>query len=167
MSWFVVYPIMDFGSPISYFRLVSHALGHQTWAHLIGNFSLLLLLGPPLEEKVGSQTLLVMMTATALVTGIINILFFDVALMGASGVLFMLIVLISFVNYNKSKGIPLTFLLVVLFYVGKEVLQSFNVDNISQAAHIIGGFTGAIFGFSNGLLKAKEPQKTLDTENTE
>ena len=42
-------------------RLVFHALGHSSWAHLLGNFTFILLIGPILEEKYGSGPLLFMM----------------------------------------------------------------------------------------------------------
>ena len=50
----------DWGRVADYFRLFSHILGHQNWAHLMGNFSIILLIGPILEEKYGSKKLLLM-----------------------------------------------------------------------------------------------------------
>lgn len=85
----------SFFNPIDYFRLVSHILGHADWAHLIGNLSFILLLGPTLEEKVGSAKLLLMILMTAFFTGLLNVLFFKTGLMGASGIVFMLILLSS------------------------------------------------------------------------
>lgn len=146
---FTVSGSMNFYNPIDYFRLFSHALGHGDWAHLIGNISLILILGPLLEEKYGSKELMYMSFITAFVTGILNILFFDTGLLGASGLVFMMILLSSFTNF-RSGTIPLTFILVLLFYVGNEVYQAFQSDNISQFAHIFGGLAGSIFGFRGG-----------------
>ena len=47
--------------------------------------TMILLLGPVLEERHGSGSLLVMIVITALVTGVINVAFLDTALLGASG----------------------------------------------------------------------------------
>ena len=58
----------------------------------------------------------------------------------------MLILLTSLVNF-KSGEIPLTFILIILVYIGKEVLGTFEDDNISHTTHIIGGVVGAAFGF--------------------
>ena len=58
----------------------------------------------------------------------------------------MLILLVSFTNV-KSGEIPITFILVALLFVGKEVWQSLGADNVSQFAHIIGGVCGSIFGY--------------------
>jgi membrane associated rhomboid family serine protease len=87
-----------------------------------------------------------MILATAFITGFVNILFFNTGLMGASGVVFMLIVLVSFTNVNKGE-IPLTFILVAILFLGKEIEGSLYNDNVSQFAHIVGGICGALFGF--------------------
>jgi membrane associated rhomboid family serine protease len=87
-----------------------------------------------------------MMAVTAFVTGLANTLFFSTGLLGASGIVFMLILLASFTNFRKGE-IPLTFILVLALYVGKEVVTSFSQDNVSQFAHIAGGLCGSLFGF--------------------
>jgi rhomboid protease GluP len=145
-SFFIVYPAFDPGSPISYVRLFTHVIGHRDWVHLMSNFSFILLIGPILEEKYRSGTMLAMLLLTALVTGILNVVFFSTALMGASGVVFMLILLSSFTNIRTGE-IPLTFLLVVVLFLAKEVTSAFAQDNISQFAHVIGGICGSFFGF--------------------
>jgi len=131
--------------------LVTHILGHANWAHLVSNFSFILLIGPILEETYGSLSLVIMIFITALVTGILNVLFFPLGLLGASGVVFMMILLASFTNFNKGE-VPLTFILVLILYLGRELLISFGSSpesngNISQFAHVVGGFIGSLFGF--------------------
>ncbi len=146
MGFFTIYPVVDFLNPIWYFRLFSHVIGHINWEHLVSNFTLILLIGPILEEKYGSKNLILMILVTALITGILQIVFYDTALLGASGVAFMMILLGSFAN-AKSGKIPLTFILIVILFLGKEVYQSVSTDDVSQFAHIIGGICGGIFGF--------------------
>lgn len=146
-AFFSVSPYMEWTNPLSYFRLFSHALGHAGWAHLFSNLTLILLLGPMLEEKYGTRNLVTMMAMTALVTSMLNIMLFSTGLMGASGIVFMFILLSSLTNF-KSGHIPLTFLLVVGIFLGNEVLNILDrQDGISQFAHIIGGICGSIFGF--------------------
>jgi len=152
MPYFTVYPTMSVTNPVDYFRLFSHVMGHGGWEHLVGNFTFILLLGPILEEKYGSQNLLFMMFITAIITGILNILLFPSGLLGASGIVFMFILLSSVVNAQKGK-IPLTFILVALLFLGKEVISILEADNISQFAHIVGGICGAVFGFIAGGTK--------------
>jgi hypothetical protein len=87
-----------------------------------------------------------MILFTALVTGIINSLFFSTGLLGASGIVFMMILLSSFTNIN-GKDIPLTFILILILYLSREIINSFKTDDISEFAHIIGGFCGSLFGY--------------------
>jgi len=131
---------------MTYIRLFTHIAGHANWLHLFGNFTLILLIGPMLEEKYGSRLMLIMILTTALVTGLLNMALFDTGLMGASGVAFMLIILSS-ITRIKSGFIPLTFILIVALFLGKEVFDAFEQDSISQFAHIMGGICGSVFGF--------------------
>ena len=144
--YFAAPPAFDAQSVLSYFRVISHVAGHQGWTHLVANFSLILLIGPILEEKYHSGPLLLMMLVTALVTGVINVLFLDSWLMGASGVVFMMILLSSFTNIASGE-IPLTFILVVVVYLAREVIGAFSEDSVAQFAHVAGGVCGSLFGF--------------------
>jgi len=143
---FELSPNFNSGSFMSYFKLFSHTLGHFSLEHLIGNLSFILLIGPIIEKQYGAKMLLLMMLTTALSTAILHLMFFNSGLLGASGIVFMLIILTSMVNI-KNKEIPLTFILVTIIFIGKEILGSFGDDNISHSAHIIGGIVGALFGF--------------------
>ena len=135
-------------SPLTYLRFFTHVLGHSGWEHLIGNASYLLLLGPMLEEKYGSKTIVEIILMTALVTGIVNYIFFpSVALCGASGGVFSFILLSSFTGFREGQ-IPLTFILVAVIYIGQQIFQGITVnDNISNMAHIVGGIVGAVIGY--------------------
>lgn len=133
-------------NPLFYIRLFTHVIGHSGWEHFAGNFSFILILGPMLEEKYGSKRLTFMIAITALLTGLINVLFFNVSLCGASGIVFMFILLASCGDIKEGK-IPVTLILAGIAYIGKEFINSFGHDNISQLSHILGGLTGAAFGF--------------------
>lgn len=140
----------DFSAhPAVLFSMISHVIGHASMDHLLGNMTFILLLGPIVEEKYGSGKTIFMILATAIITAIINMSFFSTGLLGASGIVFMLILLVSFTNVKDGK-IPLTFILVALLFVGKEIIHTFQADQVSQAAHIIGGICGSIFGFVLG-----------------
>jgi membrane associated rhomboid family serine protease len=156
-DWFIVGGRGSFSpsSIQSWAGLVTHVIGHAGWNHLISNFAIILLIGPILEETYGSLTLMAMIFITALITGVINAVFFSTALLGASGVVFMMILLVSFTNFNRGE-IPLTFILVLILYLGRELLNSFAADNISEFAHIAGGFCGSLFGFFRSPGSAKK-----------
>lgn len=135
-------------SPLTYFRFLGHVLGHAGWEHFIGNIMLILVVGPLLEEKYGSVNILFVILTTALVTGIVNFVFFShVRLLGASGVVFALILLSSFAGFEEDK-IPVTFILVAVIYIGEQVYQGIFVqDNIANLTHIMGGGVGSVLGF--------------------
>ena len=156
-TWFMVPGRGSFsvGSFRNWVCLFTHVAGHASWQHLIGNFSLILVIGPMLEENCGTATLVVMMIITALITGVLNVLLFKTALLGASGIVFMMILLSSFTNFSKGE-IPLTFILVMALYLGSELVNSLKDDNISNFAHIIGGFCGSLFGFFRTAVRRKQ-----------
>lgn len=141
-------------NPLFYLRLFTHVLGHSGLSHFVGNFMIILLVGPMLEEKYGSTRMLVMIVFTAFVTGLINVIFFpQTALLGASGIAFMLILLSGFAN-AKSGELPLTLIFVALLYLGQEVINGiFANDDISQLTHIVGGFCGFGFGWATNNKK--------------
>lgn len=143
---FMVYrsPLSD---PLFYIRLFTHVLGHGNLEHFVDNFTIILLVGPMLEEKYGSKNLCMMIGVTAFITGLINVIFFSHALLGASGIAFMLILLSSFANTTEGT-IPLTLILVAAIYLGNEIISGITVsDNISQLSHIIGGICGCTIGY--------------------
>ncbi len=146
-GWFTLSPSFNFGQFSSYFTLVSYVFAHADIDHIIGNLSFILLLGPIIEEKYGTKHTVIIIFSTALVTAILHILFFSNGLIGASGIVFSLIILSSLVNF-KNKEIPITFILVAIIFVGKEIIALFDTDNVSQFAHIIGGCIGGFFGFT-------------------
>jgi membrane associated rhomboid family serine protease len=154
-------------SPISFLffvRLFGYALGHANFEHFFGNFIVILIAGPMLEEKYGSKKMALMISMTVLATGLLHILFSDKALLGASGVVFMLILLASFANLTKGK-IPLTLILCVVVFIGREVFAGLaGIDpGISRFGHVFGGISGAAFGVwlnkDNFIIK-----KSKDTE---
>lgn len=135
-------------SPLTYVRFFGHVLGHAGWEHFIGNIMLLLVVGPLLEEKYGSMNMLFVILATALVTGVVNYIFFPhVQLLGASGVVFALILLSSFTSIREGS-IPMTFVLVAVIYISQEIYRGvFVQDNVSNLTHIVGGFVGSGLGY--------------------
>ena len=135
-------------SPFTYLRFFGHAIGHADWSHLLGNMMLILILGPLLEEKYGSSNMLMVIALTAFATGLASFIIFpDVQLLGASGVVFALILLSSFTSVEEGS-IPLTFILVAVIFVGQQVYEGIAVsDNISNMAHIVGGLVGTVIGY--------------------
>lgn len=133
--------------PLTYIRLFLHVLGHADFAHYTGNMLMILILGPMVEERYGSINTFFLIAVTALATGLLHcFLSPDSALLGASGIVFMLIFLSSLAGMRQNR-IPLTLILVAAIYFGQEIYNGlFSVDNISQLTHIVGGCCGIILG---------------------
>ena len=133
-------------SPVWYISTITYIFGHADFEHVIGNLSIILLLGPLVELKFGWQKFSLMVVSTAILTAILHTLLWDNGLIGASGIAFMLIVVTSLLN-TRGKDIPITFILVVLLFLGQEIYSSFKNDQISHFAHLFGGAMGAFWGF--------------------
>lgn len=135
-------------TPLWFVRLFGHVLGHSGYTHFAGNMVLLLVVGPPMEERYGSRALLSGILLTALISGLLQcFLFPGSVLLGASGIVFMLI-LLSSLSGMKSGTIPLTLILVAIIYLGQEVYSGLLVqDNVAHFMHLAGGLCGTGFGF--------------------
>lgn len=140
--------------PLTYVRMLCHVMGHIDYSHFIGNALPILILGPGLEERYGSRAVLFSIFVAALTSGIFWFIAFpQYSLLGASGIVFMMVMLSTFGNVRDGY-IPLTCIVVMVLYVGGEVLDAiFAVDTVSQTAHIIGALCGTVLGF---LLRQKE-----------
>ena len=141
--------------PMTYLRFLTHVLGCVSFDEYATLMLPLLLIGPPLEEKYSGVTLAMTIAVTALVTGLVNYAMFrGNTLMGPSAVIFMLLILMSFTDMKK-EGIPLTMVLVVIFYLGREVQAGMAVANhADQFINVVGGLCGIVFGFAlNGKKK--------------
>lgn len=145
-------PVLS-GNPMILMGYFTHIFCHANFSHFFGNAVYLLLLMPLLEEKYGSLSLIGMIFATAFITGILNALFLPTGIVGASGIVFMCIIMSS-LTMCKAGEIPFTFILVFLCYIGKEVIDGLLVaDNVSHFGHIIGGCCGAILAKAFGREK--------------
>jgi len=148
----------------TYVRLFGHVVGHADWDHLLGNMTLLMVVGPALEERYGGLKIVRVILTTAIVTGVVHcIIFPDAGLLGASGVVFAFIILSSFVSMKEGR-IPVTFIIVFMLWVGQQVYDMINVESeISNLTHILGGVVGAYYGYKFNKVKL-EKEETSQAE---
>lgn len=141
---FSVGDAMSWMNPLSYLRMFLHVLGHAGPEHLIYNLTILLLVGPMLDEKHGWKKLLYVTLVTGFVTAL-PMLILPGSLLGASGVVFAFIILASYTR-AKSGAVPMTFVIVCLLFLGREIYMGVVArDQIAQFAHILGGAVGGYF----------------------
>ena len=132
---------------LTYIRMFSHSIGHYNFHHLVHNFLFILLIGPMIEEKYGSIPLIYMFLITSFGIALINILIHNYTILGASGNVYMLIVLSSFTNITEGK-IPLTLILILIFYIFSEIKGTIFERNtkIYHDGHLLGALFGILFG---------------------
>lgn len=147
--------------PLFYVRLISHVFGHASFSHFFGNVSLLLIIGPSVEKRYGSADVLLAILFTAVVEGFVHCLVSpNLALLGMSGIVFMLIFLAAAGDIGDGK-LSLTFVLVALIYFGEAVYTGiFSNDNVSQLAHIVGGCCGIFVGWAMRRDRRSRRKKT-------
>ena len=132
--------------PLTYLRFFTHTIGHSDWSHFRNNFLIILIIGPLVEEKYGSIDYLIMILMTSFVIALVNFIRGKSRIKGASGIVYMLIALSAFVNMSESK-IPITLILISLFYIVDEIIDLKKEDNISHGSHLLGAICGIVFGF--------------------
>ena len=152
-----VYPIRHlYNLPWDVYRLLTWPLVHRNFSHAWGNLTTLLLIGPPLEERLGSRRLACVLAVTAAVTGGLHAALFTNGLIGASG-LVMCLLLISAsqaARFSPSAGVyelPLSFVILAVTYVSRELAALGQDDGISRVAHLGGVALGLLFALRFAL----------------
>ena len=132
---------------LTYPRAIFHVLGNTDLTTCTANVILLLVIGPAAEERFGSAKVLTAVLLTAIAGALIIWFFFPTAtLMGASGVLFMMMVLASFASM-RGGAIPITLILVLILYLGSEVVRALSGGaGLQELTHIAGGVVGMLLG---------------------
>ena len=150
----------------------TRAQAHSSTGHLTGNISIILLLAPMVEGRLGSRAFVGLLVFTSVVGGLANAILSSRGIIGASGIVFMLIMLTplalsapaaprppaspnggvetvfsSLVRpATKANHLPVTFVLLFALYVGKELTLMFSDDGVSHLGHLVGGLCGAGVG---------------------
>ena len=138
--------------PRSWLQFVTHVVGHVNWTHLQGNLVNMLLVGPQCEREYGTFNLLKIILWTALFSGLAHMALgaSNGVQLGASGVVFSLILLSSLVAAHDQR-VPLTFVANVVVWcwteIGATVFSGNGSDRTSHLAHLSGAVVGTIAGY--------------------
>lgn len=138
-------PLTDF---LTYPRAILHVLGNTSLTACTANIIVLLVIGPAAEDRFGSAKVLFAVLLAALAGALIMwFLFPEASIMGASGILFMMMVLASFASV-RGGAVPITLILVLILFLGSEVVQALTgVAGLQELTHIAGAAVGLLFGF--------------------
>ena len=114
---------------------------------MLGNLGLILLIGPLCERHYGKRRLCVIVLSVAVSSSIAFTVLGkgNSSHLGASGVVFSLILLNSLCNY-KEKKIPFTLLCTIVMWLTKELVLLLHDDGISHLGHLTGGVVGTLAG---------------------
>lgn len=106
------------------------------WSNISYSMMLIVLIGPIVEERIGTLQLAIAVTVTAIITGIVYVLLFNHNTYGPTCIAYLLIFLASFVNVRKGE-IPMSFILVlvVVIFIGAEKW----IQDFRGAFHMISG----------------------------
>ena len=171
INYFSIMPFKYFvwTNPGHYIRIFSQIVGHTGWEHLTGNMINLLLVGPACEREFGFKNLSKLVGYVCIASSIAHMLFANETSvqLGASGVVFMLILLNSLVSL-RTGTIPLTFVLQVCLWVNKEIIAQLFVvgsgeDSVSHVAHLSGAIVGTVMGYKLHYDDIKVRARTIGT----
>ncbi len=139
----------SFSDYLTYPRAVLHVLGNTSLTTCTGNIIVMLVVGPAAEERFGSAKVFFAVLLTAIAGALIMwFLFPESTIMGASGVLFCMMLLTSFASM-RGGAIPITLILVIILYLGSEILQAVTgTAGLQELTHIAGGVVGLVLGFA-------------------
>jgi membrane associated rhomboid family serine protease len=133
--------------PWTWLRLVTWPFVHANTGHLLSNMMLFLLLSPNLEAKQGKLEYAFCLILTSVVVGVGHLVLghSNTTLVGASGWVFMMIILSTF-TIGEAGTISIPTLIVAALYGWQEVRAALTPNQISQFAHLLGGACGLLFG---------------------
>lgn len=149
-------------NPFFYAGIFGHIFAHSGLAHWANNMALILLLAPALEKRYGSLKFISAMGALVFLIGVTEsfvLIFTQNTLIGASDLVFALILMTTFTESRKGE-IPITSILVAILWGIHEVGGLITKDSIANSAHLV----GAVWGFVWGLWLLPKETETPPAE---
>jgi len=153
-------------SVMQYPRLLTHILAHDGLAHIKGNMTHLLMVGPSCEHVYGSGAMLYIFGLVAVASAAAHIVVGGTHThqLGASGIVFSTILLNSLVAAEVGK-IPVSFVLTAGLWVTDELYKFFfGTDGVSHHAHLTGAIVGTAAGYYLHGDKAKTELKRQEQQ---
>lgn len=133
--------------PWNWPKLLAWPLVHANTGHLLGNMMLFLLLSPNLERKQGAIRYVFTLMLTSVIVGAGHLTFgaSNTHLIGASGWVFMMIILTTFTT-GEPGTISVPTIIVGALYAWQEIRAALTPNQVSQFAHLLGGACGLMYG---------------------
>lgn len=152
--------------PLSYLRIIFHVFGSNNCSLLISNLIIISLLGPILEEKYGSVIIGIMMLLSSLLSGVLAGCFCKTGISGADSIVFMMVLLNSYLSVSKKK-IPLSSVIVLVLFIWGQFYADKSNGLIGLLVNVAGGLCGSLLAFfaSPKARAAKKKEKTESNSN--
>lgn len=151
-SILALYPISH--SNFQFFELFTYMFSHFDLSHLVMNMLFLILIGPKLEEKIGSLQFLKLYLISGVAGGLAHAYFSSTSVIGASGavwgVLFTFVLVFRHEKIRFFQIINVSIIIWILFTV--ELLLLFENDRVSHIGHVFGALSGLLY-YNNFLYK--------------
>ena len=156
-------------NPLDYIRLFTRVFASESFSALLVNILFILILSPLMEERFGSVIVTLMMTFSALISGVINLVFSSLPAEGAGPLVFLLIALSALSSLTK-KDIPLSWILVFVLYIVLRISRNMGLvkdygfiqANMRTIADLAGGITGSIFALLVSPKSKNSPKSTTE-----
>jgi len=163
----------DLHDPARWYALLSHALVHVSWSHVLGNSLGLLLFGMAVDSRVGRGLAALLLAAGVLGGAIATSLLEpgDAALVGISGGVYGLVgaslVLMPTRPWPLYGTILLpAYLVLPAFVAGYAVFDAYVHPEIGWLAHVGGAITGALLALPMRWTAAPEAHERAERERT-
>jgi membrane associated rhomboid family serine protease len=150
---FVLFPIQSgYFQP---YQLLSYIFLHSSVTHIVFNMIGLLVFGPNIENKFGTSKFIKIYLIMGLISGLASIIFINNPVVGASGVIWGIMMLFALFNPNELLYIYFIIPVRAKFIIGTFFNIEFclsimgSSDGIAHIAHVAGALTGALFYLLN------------------
>ncbi len=139
----------DLWQPVTYLRFFTYIFGHDSWDMVFENALYLLLLGPMLEDKYGSKTMIVLIVVAAFVTSLLNFIFFPGAVLYGSNGIVLAFIILTAIGGLISGSFPISLVVIAIVFFRQEILQNvIRVSNMANIAPIVGSIAAVAVVFA-------------------
>ena len=132
------------------YTLLSHMFLHANFSHLLFNMFGVLIFGSLLETKLKDRQYYALYFGSGLIAGIVGSFIYTAALGASAGVMALVgasAYLFPNVVFYLLGVIPMKLRTLAIIYFVYDLIGSFYLPNVASEAHIIGMFSGIMFGY--------------------
>ena len=135
----------NFKSLADYFKLIFYPLGFSDWNVLSKNLVFILFLCPKVEQVFGKSVLSLILFVSVLFAGVICVCFSNFSMVGTSGIVCLLLILLLYSSIDK-KDLPFSYILLALIYFACEIISIFSSNSLVIFCHFAGALVGSLVG---------------------